>query len=226
VLWLALGAASVAFDARAVAFDARAEAGDAEAGRVLFAACQACHGPRGEGIPASNAPNLAGQTGSYLARQLQNFRTGIRGAVESDVEGAKMRAVAAVLSDEQISDLMAYVATLPEPTTPATVVGDLRNGSNYYQMKCNACHGLRAEGNALLDAPRLAGTSDAYLLRQLGGFVNGLRGTHAEDRPGRQMTLMARTLPDEQTRRDVIAFVRSLAQTRGAPAPAHGKPRG
>lgn len=204
---------------------AEAEAGDANAGRTLFGTCQACHGTRGEGMAASNAPSLAGQTGAYLVRQLQNFRAGIRDVTGADAASAGMRAISATLTDPQIADLVAYVATLPEPTTPVTVVGDLRNGSNYYQMKCNACHGARAEGNPLLDAPRLAGMSDAYLLRQLIAFANGQRGNRTEDRPGRQMALMARTLPDEATRRDVIAFVRSLATASGAPAsaPTHGK---
>lgn len=206
--------------ALAAAPSAAAPDADPKAGKVLYAACEACHGPRGEGVPAANAPSLAGQTGDYLVRQLESFRSGQRGAAEQDPEGAPMRAVAGSLGDPQIRDLVAYIETLPEPETPVTIAGNLRNGSNYYQMKCNACHGLHAEGNPLLNAPRLAGTSDAYLLRQLEGFQKGFRGSSASDRLGRQMALMARSLPDEQTRRDVVAYVRSLARASGAKAPA------
>ena len=203
---------------------AAAQAASPDAGRASYAACAPCHGPRAEGNPALGGPSLAGQIPAYLTRQLESFRSGVRGAAAGDAEGAKMGAVAAGLSDPQIRDVVAYIATLPDPVTPKSVAGDLKNGSNYYQMKCNACHGARAEGNALLGAPRLAGASDAYLLRQLASFRSGLRGGGSDDRPGRQMAMMARTLPDEKTDRDVVAFVRSLAPGAAA-APGAGATR-
>lgn len=215
-LGLALGAA-------ASAAAAAASGGDPKAGKALYAACTPCHGTQGEGVPALSGPSLAGQSSTYLARQLESFRAGLRGAAAQDAEGARMRTAAAGLGDAQIRDLVAYLETLPAPETTVSVAGDLRNGANYYQMKCNACHGLRAEGNPLLEAPRLAGTSDAYLLRQLEAFQTGLRGSSASDRFGRQMALMARTLPDDKTRRDVVAYVRSLADGSGSKTPAQGR---
>lgn len=195
-------------------------------GAALFAPCAACHGARGEGVPAAGAPSLAGQSGPYLARQLRGFRDGVRGAAAGDAEGAAMRAASAGLTDAAIDALVAHVATLPEATTPASVEGDLRSGAKLYETRCNACHGPRAEGNPLLVSPRLAGVSDGYLLRQLTRFRTGARGSGADDRFGRQMAMMARTLPDEQAERDVIAYVRSLADAAGAEgAPAHGTPR-
>jgi cytochrome c oxidase subunit 2 len=49
----------------------------------------------------------------YLARQLQNFKDGIRGAHPTDYYGYQMGLMANVLQDEQaIKDLVAYINTL------------------------------------------------------------------------------------------------------------------
>lgn len=194
-------------------------AGDPAAGRAVYADCAPCHGAAAEGVTATGAPSLAGQSGAYLARQLQAFRSGLRGDA-ADPEGAAMRPVSSRLDDAAIADVVAFVETLPLPVTPVSVTGDLRSGSNLYQSKCNACHGPNAEGNASLHSPRLAGISDGYLLRQLGRFRSGVRGGHPDDRLGRQMALIARSLPDPKAERDVIAFIRSLAKPAGAAAPS------
>ncbi len=87
--------------------------GDVVAGERLYGTCQACHGADGEGIWALNAPGLAGQTDWYLVRQLQNFRSGIRGSHPGDAYGDQMRMMADIFTDEQaINDLVAYVNTL------------------------------------------------------------------------------------------------------------------
>jgi len=77
---------------------------------------------------------------------------------------------------------------------------------------CGACHGANAGGNVALNAPRLAGADDWYLLDQLHAFREGQRGRHREDRTGRQMRNMAAMLDDEQALQDVIAYIRSQAE--------------
>lgn len=213
---------AVAFAFVTIAPARTSAAGDPAVGKGLYAACVSCHGERAGGMFALGAPGLAGQDAAYLARQLENFRAGRRGAAPGDPLGARMRDAAVPLSDDQIRDLSAYLASLSIVPTTATVKGDLRNGANYYQMKCNACHGARAEGNPLLGAPRLAGLDDDYQLRQLERFRSGVRGGASDDRPGRQMALMARTLPDVATERDVVAYIRTLAAPGGAQRGAGG----
>jgi cytochrome c553 len=185
-------------------------AADADRGKTLFATCAACHGQEAGGNPALQAPALAGQDAAYIARQLNNFRAGIRGADAADTSAAQMRASVAVLADEAaVADLAAYVASLPPfAAAPGEAGGDLRNGNNFYQGKCGACHGGKAEGNAALSAPRLAGQDTAYLRRQFLAFRGGKRGTQADDRYGRQMAMMAATLPSEKDIDDVLAFIR------------------
>jgi cytochrome c oxidase subunit 2 len=177
-------------------------------GRALFGACVACHGGKGEGNPALNAPALAGQDADYLERQLRNFRRGIRGTHQADTSGAQMRAIAASLADDAAAASVAtYISRLPKTLVASPVPGNLHNGNNLYQGKCGACHGTSAEGNPALKAPRLTGLDAAYLERQFAHFRDGVRGKDAQDLQGRQMALMARTLATGRDLDDVIAFI-------------------
>ena len=59
---------------------------------------------------ALNAPGIAGQSESYLRRQLWEFKNGQRGNHEGDTAGAQMRPMAATLADSQaIADVSAYI---------------------------------------------------------------------------------------------------------------------
>jgi cytochrome c553 len=178
-------------------------------GKALFAPCIACHGSRAEGNPALNAPAIAGQDAAYLERQLRAFRSERRGTHKSDSLGAQMRAAAAatLVDDAAVAKVATYISTLPQTSRAAPGRGDLRNGNNLYHGKCGACHGGAAEGNPALKAPRLTGLDAAYIKRQFAHFRDGVRGTDPRDVPGRQMALMARTLPTERDLDDVIAFI-------------------
>ena len=179
-----------------------------------FVPCAACHGNKGEGNAALNAPAIAGQDAAYLERQLQNFRHRRRGAHKSDTFGAQMQAAVAMLADDAaIARVASYVAKLPKTVAAAPARGNLHNGNNLYQGKCGACHGGAAEGNAALKSPRLAGLDAAYLKRQFAHFRDGVRGTDPQDVPGRQMAMMAKTVPAERDLDDIIAFI----HTQGRP---------
>ncbi len=60
-----------------------------------------------------------------------------------------------------------------------------------------------------MNAPRLQGQYDWYLVRQMENFRNGTRGVEG-DVYGRQMAQMARMLPDAQAVRDVVAYIQTL----------------
>ncbi len=94
------------------------ESGDAESGKEIYdRICVACHGDRAQGNKELNAPKLAGQEPWYLARQLKNFATGIRGADPRDVFGMQMRPMALTLeSDQDIADIVAYITSLADST--------------------------------------------------------------------------------------------------------------
>ncbi len=88
-------------------------AGDPKTGQALYASCAVCHGSKAEGNEAMNAPALARSDDWYQVRQLQSFRSGLRGAHPDDVYGQQMRPMAAMLADEQaINNVVAYINSL------------------------------------------------------------------------------------------------------------------
>lgn len=75
--------------------------------------CAACHGSRGEGIKAMNAPRLSEMSHDYMVTQLENFRLGVRGSHPKDLYGSQMVLMAATLADDQaVKDLVAYIGSL------------------------------------------------------------------------------------------------------------------
>lgn len=87
--------------------------GDVAKGQKLYRTCAYCHGDSGQGIWAMNAPRTAGMSDWYLARQIQNFKDGIRGSHPTDYYGFQMGLLARVLRDEKsINDVVAYINTL------------------------------------------------------------------------------------------------------------------
>lgn len=88
-------------------------AGDVDHGKALYAACASCHGAKGEGNQALQAPALAQRSDWYLVAQLVNYQKGLRGVDQRDTYGAQMRAIVATLADEKaITDVVAYINTL------------------------------------------------------------------------------------------------------------------
>lgn len=159
-----------------------------------YSQCVACHGEQAQGNEQLKAPALAGQSASYLNRQLQNFTNGFRGVHEKDTLGMQMVAISKTLDyNKEVPNLTAYLEALPSAELVQTTTGDLKNGSRYYQARCGACHGGQAQGNSSMNAPKLSGQSIEYLQRQMLNFSTGVRGTHADDKFGRQMAMMSKT---------------------------------
>lgn len=181
-----------------------------DAGKALFEArCSACHQANAAGSPALKAPNLAGLSAAYVQRQLEHFRSGLRGAEAGDAEGPMMRAVAATLADGEIAQLAGYVAQLPSVPAPRPPRTAGFAGRGLYSG-CTSCHGANAEGFEQLGAPRLAGQYDWYLKAQLQKFRAGLRGVHPEDARGQQMRSMALGIHDEATLDSLVLYIGNL----------------
>ena len=87
--------------------------GDRARGETLYASCAVCHGRAGEGNDAVGAPRLAGQASWYTARQLRKFIAGVRGSHPDDTAGAAMRASVADLEPRDVTDVVAWIETLP-----------------------------------------------------------------------------------------------------------------
>jgi cytochrome c oxidase subunit 2 len=89
------------------------EGGDPAKGQELYKLCQQCHGPKGEGNQAFNAPRLSHTSDWYLASALERYKAGIRGSNPKNPNGIMMRGMAMSLADDQaIKDVVAYITTL------------------------------------------------------------------------------------------------------------------
>ena len=186
------------------------QAQDLAAGEAAFQVCKTCHGQNGEGQQALNAPQLAGLPTWYLERQLNNYKSGIRGADPKDVYGAQMRPMSMTLANEQaVKNVSAYIASLPVTQPANTVGGDVAKGQAAYRV-CATCHGQNAEGNAALNAPRLSALNDWYMVRQLQNYKSGIRGKHPQDTYGKQMAPMSMTLANDQAIKDVVSYIITL----------------
>jgi cytochrome c553 len=87
--------------------------GDAAAGAASYATCLACHGAKGEGNQALNAPPIAQMPDWYLLTQLKNFKAGMRGTHPEDTSGKTMQPMSMTLVDEQaMKNVIAHIGTL------------------------------------------------------------------------------------------------------------------
>jgi len=140
--------------------------GDPEAGKELGYTCLGCHGIEGyrNAYPSFRVPKLGGQKAGYLVIALQGYRSGER-------PHPTMQAQASSLTDQQIEDVSAYLATLGNDTVAA-------GGSDAPPLQaattCVACHG---QNGISVNAqwPTLAGQHESYLERALKQYKSGAR---------------------------------------------------
>jgi cytochrome c553 len=85
------------------AFGVAYAAGDVQAGKAKTAGCAGCHGVKGEGI--GPYPPLAGWSEDQIVQALQELKSG-------KLIDPMMSPMAAMLSDQDMSDIGAYYATL------------------------------------------------------------------------------------------------------------------
>ena len=145
---------------------------DSVHGEQLFQLCAPCHGANGGGGLKGDAPVIAHQHRSVLARQLVDFRHGKR--LDPRMEGMANKHHLATAQD--LADVVSYVSRLPAPSSNARGDGRLvAEGAQVYASQCAGCHGRGAEGDDRSMTPRLAGQNYNYLLRQMYGAVDGRR---------------------------------------------------
>jgi len=187
-----------------------AAAPNLQAGQQSYAICATCHGQNGEGNQALNAPKIAGLQTWYLERQLNYFKSGVRGG-EDDTLGAQMAPMAQVLDDAGVRNVSAYIASLADtPAAPTIADANVSNGERIYDRNCKACHLEDGSGTWYTDAPALAGMSDWYFVNQINSFKDKVRGLHGDDLYGEQMVWMSTSMADQSEVEDVAAYLNSL----------------
>ena len=145
-----------------------AHAADIAAGKETAELCVGCHGEAGIS-QTENIPSLAGQPDQFIQWQLVFFRSGTR---KSD----EMQPVVEQISNEDIRNLGAYLASLTPPKPPAPDDNpDLsRKGAEAAAgRRCASCHTDSYAGTKAV--ARLAGQREDYLLKALRAYKSGVR---------------------------------------------------
>lgn len=151
-------------------------AGDAAKGsEIATAVCAACHGPDGNSVIPAN-PTLAGQHPEYLAKQLNEFKSGKRA-------NAVMGPMASTLATpEDVLNVAAYFAAQAPKGGSAKSNGKGSEGEAIYKggilvkgvPACASCHSPNGAGIPA-QFPRLAGQHSEYVVNQLKAFRSGER---------------------------------------------------
>jgi cytochrome c553 len=147
---------------------ASAQADEARAKKIIGGVCFVCHGAEGESS-SEVFPRLAGQHGEYIAKQLENFKSGKR-------KSTAMADMVAKLTPDEMVALGRFFEKQSHPAEPAKDKGLAAVGQYIYHQgnkysglaACASCHGAEAKGTASL--PRLAGQFAAYTETQLKQF--------------------------------------------------------
>ncbi len=147
---------------------AHAQVDEARAKKIIGGSCFLCHGAEGESA-SEVFPRLAGQNAEYIAKQLENFKSGKR-------KSSAMAPMVAELSPDDMAALGRFYGSRPPhkeapKDAPLAAVGQYiySQGNRFSGVPaCASCHGPDGAGSNAL--PRLAGQHAAYLDNQLKQF--------------------------------------------------------
>ena len=167
---------------------AAAPKGDVAAGRIKSESerCQECHGADGNGHGEDGKfARLAGQYPAYIAKQLQDFRSGAR-------KHDYMMVMAKSLEEADIADIAAYYGSLPtmRADTPRS---DTETARRLFAT-CALCHGAQGKGSGDAAFPVIGGQDVKYLRNQLLAWRSGER----RNSPGGAMNDAAKGLTDAE----------------------------
>ena len=164
-------------------------------GRLFGNNCAMCHGSDGRG--AKGFPNLADndwQWGGSFEQIMFTLQNGWMAAMPPFV---------AVLGEEGVPEVVAYVQTLSGQKADAEMAAA---GKARFQMICMACHGMDGTGNPALGAPNL--TDDIWLY---GSNPSDIEYAIRNGRNGK-MPVFGNTLSEDH-RRLLAAYVMGLSDS-------------
>jgi len=168
-------------------------AGNAKSGEQKSGVCMGCHGPNGNSLNPV-WPKLAGQSESYLAKQLADFKSGAR-------KDPLMSGQAAALSTQDMADLAAYYS---KQTISAGMAdkAKLTLGQNVFRggnkekgiAACIGCHGPSGAGNPSAKFPAVGSQQAEYTIKALKDFRSGARSND----PSNMMRDIAARMSDKE----------------------------
>lgn len=191
-----------------------------ERGKEINSTCAGCHGEFGQGGSKGEYPRLGGQRASYISTQLKAFRARTRVNIPMYPYTQERE-----LSDEDIKDVAAYLASIELPTKwpefkvtddaltrltltervmiiPRAAGDPARGEALYTDRKCAICHGKTGLGKSMV--PMLVGQYTNYLRRQMEKFVKADR-PHDEETTGGILN----TLKDDELQ-DILSYLTTI----------------
>ena len=180
-------------------------------GKALFmVGCSSCHGMNGEGITTKRGKQLGPPLVGVGAAAV-DFQVGT-GRMPMAQPGVQVPRKKVLYSDEEISQLGAYVASLgPGPEVPAKSEYDVAKASNesvvrggeIFRTNCTACHNFAGEGGALPRgrfAPKLSGVSEKHIFEAM------LTGPQ-------QMPVFSDEVLSPEDKKQIIAYLKKNEET-------------
>jgi len=176
----------------------RSAPGDFVAGEEKSQLCQGCHGEKGIS-DETMIPNLAGQYGKYISKELRNFQNGVR-------THQIMSQMAKTIDDSDLADIAAYFSSMPKmsgdgsgDSNPKAQVGKnlfLNGDMNRMIVACTNCHGVAGKGRApnIAMFPVIGGQQAGYLRGQLVNWRSAQRTNSANG----IMNRIAQKLTDDE----------------------------
>ncbi|WP_372523525.1 cytochrome c, partial [Sulfuricaulis sp.] len=154
--------------------------GNVAAGQAKAGICAGCHGADGNGGADPLWPKLASQDPDYIAKQLADFKSGVR-------KDPIMSGMAAPLSATDMKNLGAYFASLKSKPGAARDAQLAKQGQKIFRggnakmgvSACMSCHGPSGHGIPPR-FPKVSGQNTAYIQKQLLAFKAGTRANDGE----------------------------------------------
>ncbi|MBI5430085.1 MAG: c-type cytochrome [Nitrosomonadales bacterium] len=186
------------------------------------AGCGDCHGKKGLGIDAKEAPRLANLGQIYAIKQLDDYALGKR--IAPGV-GAVMNDIARMLSDQDRLDVSAYLDSLEYEAEPSNLkalaadgirIGDPKNGKIIMARgikplvpACKDCHGMsgRSQNIGAIHQQKYV-----YLVNQLKRYREGHRVNDQEVNKVGIMRGIAKHLTDENIA-DIAAYLSTVSNS-------------
>jgi cytochrome c oxidase cbb3-type subunit 3 len=205
----------------ALLFTMAAEAADS--GEVLFARhCSVCHGSNGDGgvgVPLALPSFINSISDEYLVKTIRVGRPG------------RIMPAFTELDDAQVKSITTYIrswATKPAPRhDTATVKGNAAHGEKLFAAHCAQCHGKDGKGGTgtgvtfsrKRDLPVIAPAlnNPSFLAAATDSMI---KNTVLYGREGTPMNAAANKGLNENDVNDLVAYVRSFANSYQQPPPA------
>ena len=170
--------------------------------------CSVCHGAKGEGYKADEAPRLAQHAllaavdDAYLKHAIENGRSGTTMSAWSKAHGGP-------LSGSDVDALLAYIHSWDDKPQmkldERPVSGNVARGQQIFTKECVRCHGTQGTGG-----PKRAHRQRRFPKDASNGF---LRLSIKDGRPGTKMPAFGKKLGDTGVE-DVLALL-GLSGRRG-----------